>query len=246
VVQAIGKATIRCGPVNVPHAGKKRARGRQNAAVSPATHKALLAGALGILLLSAGCATQSGQAREVTRAMTAMRATRVELAQAREQVDDVLGAMDQLRGASAGSLPWVYRVFTDQVSQTVRQSGVVRRRTGRMLALWRQYTARWEKEIDRISTPDLQAGAAERRRTVLQNYERLRDAAGAMEQAYPPFLTQLYDIQKSLSLDLTPPGVRVAQPVFDDAHRSGAELRQRITAFMDRINQVTAVSPPRK
>ena len=214
--------------------------------MGPATCNALIAGGLGILFVSAGCATKSGQAGEVTRAMTSMRATREELAKAREHVDEVLGAMDHLRGASAGSLPWVYRVFTDQVSQTVRQSNIARRRTGQMLTLWRQYIASWEGESGWLSTPELRAGVAERRRTVLQNYERLGDAAGAMEQAYPPFLAQLRDIQKALSLDLTPPGVQVAQPVFEEAHKSGAELKQAITNFMAEIDHVAAVSPPRK
>jgi len=214
--------------------------------MAAATRKALTAGVLGILFLSAGCATRSGQAGEVTRAMTSMRTTREELVKARAYVDDVLAAMDQLRGAPAGSLPWVYKVFTDQVSQTVRQCGTARRRTSRMLAQWRQYTASWEREIDRLSTPELRAGAAERRQTVLRNYERLRDAADATEQAYPPFLTQLRDIQKSLSLDLTPAGVGVVQPVFEQAHQTGAELREMITTFVAQIDQVTAVSPPRK
>ncbi len=215
--------------------------------MAPATRKALIAGGLGILFLSAGCATTGGrQAPEVTRAMTSMRTTREELAKVRGQIDEVLDAMDQLGSASAGSLPWVYKVFTDQVSQTVRQSGTARRCTSRMLTQWGQYLAGWEGEIDRLSTPELRAGAAERRRTVLQNYERLCEAVGAMDRAYPPFLTQLRDIQKSLSLDLTPPGVRVAQPAFEDAHKSGAELKQAITAFLAQIDQVTAVSPPRK
>ncbi len=214
--------------------------------MATATRKALITGVLGIILLSAGCATKSGQAREVTRTMTSMQATRQELAKARGHVDDVLGAMDQLGSAPAGSLPWVYRVFTDQVSQTVRQSGTARRRANQMQAQWRQYIASWEREIGKLSTPELRAGAAERRQMVRQDYDRLRDAAGAMEQAYPPFLTQLRDIQKSLSLDLTPPGVRVVQPAFEDAHKSGADLQRAIANFMVQIDQVTAVSPPRK
>jgi hypothetical protein len=211
-----------------------------------AARKALIAGGLGILLLSAGCATRSGQASQVTRAMTSMRATREELPKAREQIDEVLATMDQLRGAPATSLPWVYRTFTDQLSLMVRQSGTVHRLSSRMLAQWRQYLASWESQIGRLSPPELRAGAAERRQMVLQNYERLREAAGAMEQAFPPFLTQLRGIRKSLSLDLTPPGVRVAQPALEDAHASGAVLKQTISTFMAQIDQVAAVSPPRK
>jgi hypothetical protein len=214
--------------------------------MATATRKALIAGVLGIILLSAGCATKSGQAREVTRTMTSMQATRQELVKARGHVDDVLAAMDQLGSAPAASLPWVYKAFTDQVSQTVRQSGTARRRASQMQAQWRQYIASWEREIGKLSTPELRAGAAERRQMVRQDYDRLRDAAGAMEQAYPPFLTQLRDIQKALSLDLTPPGVRVVQPAFEDAHKSGADLQRAIANFMVQIDQVMAVSPPRK
>ncbi len=214
--------------------------------MAPAARNALIAGGFGILLLSAGCATKSGQASQVTWAMTSMRATREELPKARGQVDDVLGAMDQLSSASAVSRPWVYRTFSDQVSLMIRQSGTVRRLTRRMLAQWRQYIASWEGESGWLSTPELRAGVADRRRAVPENYERLRDADDATEQAFPPFLTQLRDIRKSLSLDLTRPGVQVAQPVFEDAHKSGAELKQTITAFMAQIDQVTAVSPPRK
>jgi hypothetical protein len=238
--------TIRFGPVGVPDRGKEKARGKENATMAPATRKALIAGGLGILLLSAGCATSSGQAGVVTRAMTSMRTTREELARTRGQVDDVLGTMDQFGSASAVSLPWVYKVFTDQASQMIRQSGTVRRLTNRMLAQWRQYLASWEREIVRLSTPELRAGAAERRETVRQNYKCLGEAAGAMQQAFPPFLTQLRDIKDYLSLDLTPPGVRVVQPTRGDARRSGAELKQTITAFMAQIDRVTAVSPPRK
>jgi hypothetical protein len=54
VARAIGKAAIRFGPVSVPDRGKKNARGKENATMAPATRKALIAGVLGILFLSAG------------------------------------------------------------------------------------------------------------------------------------------------------------------------------------------------
>jgi hypothetical protein len=175
--------------------------------------------------------------------MTSMQATRQELVKARGHVDDVLAAMDQLGSAPAASLPWVYKVFTDQVSQTVRQSGIARRRTSQMLTQWRQYIA-IEKRSAGSPRPSCRPGppsaAGRFSRTMIAAW------AGAMEQAYPPFLTQLRDIQKALSLDLTPPGVRVVQPEFEDAHKSGADLKQAIANFMAEIDQVMAVSPPRK
>ena len=151
--------------------------------------------------------------------------------------------MDQLSSASAANLPKTYKTFTNQVSQTVSQGDAARRRANQMRDRWQQYIASWEKEIDQLSTPELRAKAAERRQAVRQNYDRLRDAARAMDQAYQPFLTQLRDIQKSLSLDLTPAGVKAAQPAFEHAHQTGADLRQTITSFMAEIDHMMAVSP---
>jgi len=206
-----------------------------------------VAGVLSFTLLGAGCATnKSGQAKEVTRTVTSMQAMRQELAKAQVQVDDVLAAMDQLGSASTVDLPKTYKTFTTRVSQTVSQADTARRRANQMRDRWQQYIISWEKEIDQLSTPELRAKAAERRQAVRQNYDRLRDAARAMDQAYQPFLTQLRDIQKSLSLDLTPAGVKAAQPAFERAHKTGADLRQTITNFMTQIDQVMAVSPPSK
>jgi hypothetical protein len=51
--------------------------------MAPATRDALFAGVFGILLLSAGCATdKSGQAMEITGPLTSMQTTRQELVKA--------------------------------------------------------------------------------------------------------------------------------------------------------------------
>lgn len=213
-----------------------------------AVSKTLIAGAVvSIVALLTGCATNvSGQAKEVTRTVTSMQTTRAELAKAQVQIGDVLAAMDQLGSASAADLPRLYKAFTRQVAGTVSQGETARRRASQMRDRYQQYIASWEKEIEELSTPELRANAAERRQAVRENYDRLRDAARATDQAYQPFLTQLQDIQKSLSLDLTPAGVKAAQPAFERARQTGADLRQTITQFIAEIDHVMAVSPPRK
>jgi chromosome segregation ATPase len=200
---------------------------------------------LGIVVLLAGCATnKSGQAKEARRAVTSMHKTRQELVKAQVQVDDMVGAMSQLASAAPDKLASAYRVFNRQLSQTVKQADAARGRANEMRERWRDYIDNWEKEAERLSTPGLQANAAERRQAVEKNYDRLRDAAHAMDQAYQPFLTHLRDIQKALSLDLTPAGIQATQPAFESARASAVELKQKIADFMAQIDQVQAVSPP--
>lgn len=200
---------------------------------------------LGLIALLAGCATnRSGQAKEARRAVTSMHKTRQELVKAQVQVDDMAGAMNQLASASPDHLASAYKMFNRQLARTVRQAGAARSRANEMRERWRDYIDSWEREIEQLSTPGLQANAAERRQTVEKNYDRLREAAHAMDQAYQPFLTHLRDIQKALSLDLTPAGIQATQPAFESARASAGGLKQKIADFMAQIDQVQAVSPP--
>ncbi len=215
--------------------------------MAPATLKTLAASLLGIILLSAGCATnKTGQAKEVTRTLTSMQSTRQELGKAQAQVDSVLAAMNQLGSASAAGLPKTYKAFTNQVSRTVSQAETVQRRADRMRERWQDYITSWERESEQFSTPELRAKAAERLQAVRQNYDRLREAARALDKAYQPFLAQLKDIQASLALDLTPAGVQAAQPAFENARKDAADVKQQIANFIAAIDQVLAVSPPSK
>jgi chromosome segregation ATPase len=206
--------------------------------------RTIVAGMLCTIVIAAGCTTTQGrgEAKEATRAVTSLQETRAELLRADQQVNDTVTAMNQLASASP-DLPQAYKVFTAEVSQASTQAQTAQRRAEQMQVHWQQYIAAWEKEIDRLSIPELQAGAAQRRQTVRANYDRLRDAARDMEAAYPPFLTQLRDLRKALSLDLTPAGVQAAQPAFTVARRSAADVRERINTFLSEIDRVSAASP---
>ena len=215
--------------------------------MAPTVRQALIAGGLGILFLSAGCATdKSSQAKEVTRPVISMQTTRQELVKAQVQVDNVLTAMDRLRAASAAELPRAYEAFTREVSQTASQADIAHQRAGQMQQHEQQYIASWEREIDQLSAPATRAGATERRQAVHQNYPRLQEAARTMDAAYAPFLAQLRGIQKALSLDLTPAGVKAARSAFESARNTATELKERIANFIAQLDLVLAGPHPKK
>ncbi len=193
------------------------------------------------IMLLAGCGTtgQHAQAKKATRAVTSMEQTRAELVKADQQVDEAMIALDRL-ASSPAPLPDAYKVYTGEVSETTKQAREAQQRADRMREHWRDYITAWETEVETVSTPELQARSAERRQAVRENYDRLRDAALAMNSAYDPFLTQLRDIQKTLALDLTPGGIEAARPAIDGAHQSAQNLKQQISEFIQEIDQVVA------
>lgn len=202
---------------------------------------------VGVLCICAGlvgCKTAGPRAPVVTQTVTSMQQTRMELVRANQQVDEAVAALDRLASPSA-PLTDAYRVYTTQVSETTKQEQEALQRADQMREQWRDYLATWEKELDAISTPKLRARAAERRQTVRENYDRLRDAARAMSNAYDPFVTKLRDIQRTLSLDLTPAGVNATRPAIEATRQNARNLKQQISDFIQEIDQVAAATTGR-
>jgi len=192
------------------------------------------------LIVLAGCETNEGrQAKVARKATTSLENTRQELVKADQEVNQTLMALDQLAGQPR-DLKQAYRAFTVEVADSAEQSKEARERADQMREHWQDYIASWEQETDTLRSAELRAGATERRQTVRENYNRLRDVARDLQAAYEPFLTQLREIQKALALDLTPAGVDAAKPAIQTAREAGDQLKERIDAFIEELDAVSA------
>jgi chromosome segregation ATPase len=199
---------------------------------------ALFCGA--VIIILAGCETNGGrQARVARKADTSLEDTRQELVKTDQQVNRALAAMDQLE-AQPRDLRQAYRAFTSEVDETAKQSKDARKQAEEMREQWREYITDWEQSIDRIRSPEVRARAVDRRQAVREEYNQIRDVARELEAAYEPFLRNLRDIERTLSLDLTNQGVATAGPAFEAARQSGQQLRQRIDQFIAQLDTTVA------
>lgn len=193
-----------------------------------------------VIAMLAGCETNGGrQAKVARKADTSLADTRQELVKADQQVNRTLAAMAQLQ-SQPRDLRQAYRAFTGEVSETRKQSEDAREQAQKMREQWRVYINDWEQSIDQIRSPEVRAGAVDRRQAVREEYNQIREVAREFEQAYEPFLRDLRDIERTLGLDLTMDGVTAAQPAFEAARQSGEQLRQRIDQFIGQLDTTTA------
>lgn len=186
-----------------------------------------------------GCKTseEGKQAKVTSKMVTSLNETRQELVKADQEVDQVLAAMDRIEAPSK-DLRQEYKGFSAEVADVTEQAKEARKRSTEMQERWQDYVATWEREMDMVSSPELRAGAAERRETVRANYDRLRDAARELRTAYDPFVRQLRDIERALALDLTPAGVEATKPAFENARETGATLQEKIDTFVAELDKV--------
>jgi hypothetical protein len=111
-------------------------------------------------------------------------------------------------------------------AQTMRQNG-------------QAYVARWEKEMDSVTNPELRAGAAARRQKVKANYDEIVATGRTVRDAYTPFLKDLQDIQRALASDLTPAGVAAASGAMDKTKVDGATLNERLDVLIAKLDDVS-------
>ena len=204
-------------------------------------HRAIVALSFSaVVVILAGCETNGGrQAKVARKADTSLEDTRQELVKTDQQVNRALAAMDQLE-SQPRDLRHAYRAFTSEVDETAKQSKNAREQAEAMREQWREYITDWERSIDEIRSPEVRTRAVDRRQAVREEYNQIRDVARELEAAYEPFLRDLRDIERTLSLDLTNQGVATARPAFEAARQNGEQLRQRIDEFIAQLDTTVA------
>jgi hypothetical protein len=190
-------------------------------------------------ILSTGCSSNdNGRTAESNKATTSMKDTRTELVKAKGQVNNAVAALDKL--SAGGNLQQNFKTYTAAVKDVQTAGDKARARATAMKENGRAYVAKWEKEMDQVSNPELRAGAAARRQKIKANYESILASGRSVRDAYQPFLKDLQDIQRALASDLTPGGVSAAAPAIDKTKSEGMALNERIDALIAKLDDVSS------
>jgi len=199
----------------------------------------LLSGLAGVLL-GTGCSSDSGgRSAESQKTAVSLKDTRQELVKAKTEVNDATAALDRL-SAQGGNLEQSFKQYTVAVKDVQASGDRARARAQAMRENARQYVAKWEKEMNQVTSPELRAGAAERRQRVKDSFDGIVSTGRSVRDAYQPFLKDLQDIHLALANDLTPGGVGAAKAAIDDAKAEGKTLNERIDALIAKLDEVSS------
>jgi uncharacterized protein YukE len=197
---------------------------------------------LGCVLAGCSSGGGAGSTGESKKAVESIRGTRQELVKAKQEVQQANAALDKL--VAGGNVGQSYSQFTKEVADVKAGGDRARARAQDMRERGRQYVANWEKETEQITSPELKAGAEQRRAKVKQNYDEITSAAHAARDAYQPYLRDLQDIQRALANDLTPAGVDAAKSAIEKAKANGETLQQRLDTLIAELDEVGGSMSP--
>jgi hypothetical protein len=120
-------------------------------------------------------------------------AARDDQKEAGEQFQDAMTRLKELYGFQGGDLEKSYTRLQREYDACDRKAEDVRRRIRDVETVAADLFAEWEREIQEISTPSLQAGSRKQLRATRERYDSMHAALKKAESSMAPVLTQLRD-----------------------------------------------------
>jgi hypothetical protein len=102
------------------------------------------------------------------------------------------------------------------------------------------YRQEWEKEMEAVSSPEIKAHMLQRQQEVRRTLERAQPPLQEARETFPPFLTNLQDIERMLSVDLSRSGVESATPIARKAVDEGNTIMGALDTLISVLTDVKA------
>ena len=197
--------------------------------------------ACAVALALTGCTVFEPQGFDkAARLSDALQSLKQELITARTE----MGALNEsLRGLSGDGIEdpraW-YRQFTNEISSIKRRSGAVERKADAVASRSDAYFGGWETELQEIQNQALRERSAERRSFLMREYARVTDSLENVRQAYRPVLSDLEDLKRVFSQDLTPAGRAAIVDLSVQVRENAQWFNTRVDESVGTIDDMTA------
>lgn len=203
---------------------------------------ALLAAAVGLGLLSGGCATRGYKRAEATADSIGLAASEIERAQT--GLRDATSALDVLLNRNPEDLRASFERYRTAVAALEETYGALTRKAEEMDADGERYFAEWDKRVAAMHSEDIRARSLARQQEMAQRFRDIQQGYRDARVQFPPLLTRLRDIQQLLGVDLTPAGIASARGFVDEIEEGSARLRQTLDQLAERFRGLSSNLQP--
>ncbi len=185
-----------------------------------------------------GCAT-TGMDRSV-KTSNSIRDVDSEIRKMMVQIDATAASLDSLVIPGQPDLKKSFNSYSDNVDKLDSQGKQVLKRMDEMKAHSKEYFAEWEKQGETFTNPEIRALSVERRTKLAEIYARVPEAGAGIKGNYRAYLTDLKEIQKYLSNDLTPKGIEGITPAANKSVQNLDALKASLQPLLAALDEIKA------
>src|SRR5262249_51797739 len=93
----------------------------------------------------------------------------------------------------------------------------------------KEFLAKWDEQLATIQNEDIKARSQSRKEEVAQKLQTVKASYTEAEMAFRPFMNDLRDVEKSLSIDLTVGGIAAIKDPAAKAPKDAGPLKDSIS-----------------
>jgi uncharacterized protein (DUF2342 family) len=194
-------------------------------------------------MLLGGCGTTSGY-KQADKTGAGIAEFRDELVNGKKAIDATMKALGDIAATATTDPRKAFERYSKAVANLESTAEKVRKRADDMRAQGAAYFKQWETELAQVNNPEIRK-LAEARKTKLQAaFENIRKFTEPLKTQFPPWMSDLKDLQKYLGNDLTIAGVDAAKSLFTKTQGEGVEAQKSMDALVAELNTVSATITP--
>lgn len=178
-------------------------------------------------VLAAGCSSIGYKKQNLTAANIQFTGNLITDLQGK--LDTTLTSLNNLVNQPQADLRPQYKTFASNI--TALQSAAKKLSAARtdIASKEKEYFAEWDQEIAQMQNADIKAISQSRRDEVAKNLASLKTSYAQTDMAFKPFLADLQDVQKYLSVDLTAGGLAAIKDPVAKANQDAGPLKDSLT-----------------
>ena len=144
------------------------------------------------------------------------------------QIDAVVTSLNDIVEKPQADLRPQYKQFADYVAAVESSAKDVAAARQSMADKQKEFFAKWDEQLALIKNEDIKARSQSRKDEVNKNLLAIKTSYLEAATAFKPFLADLKDVQKYLSVDLTAGGVAAIKDTAAKVNESATPLKASI------------------
>ncbi len=205
----------------------------------------LISASLGTAALLCGCGTTAGY-KQADKTGAGIAEFRDEIVTGQAAIDATMSALGDI-AASANTDPRKpFEQFKKAVGNLESTAAKIRKRAQDMQAQGQAYFKQWEQQLAEVKNPEIRSLAEQRKAKLQATFASIRTHSEPLKAKFDPWMSDLKDLQKYLSNDLTIAGVDAAKDLFTKTTNEGLEVQKSMGALVAELNTIAAAITPAK
>jgi hypothetical protein len=205
----------------------------------------LAASTVAAAALMTGCGSTSGY-KQADKTGAGIAEFRDEILNGKKAVDATMKSLDTI-AASANTDPRkAFEQYSKSVANLESTAAKIKKRGQDMQQQGQAYFKQWQQEMAQVSNAEIRALSEQRKAKLQESFDSIRKYTEPLKAQFDPWMSDLKDLQKYLSNDLTVAGVDAAKNLFLKTQNEGLEVQKSMDGLVAELNTIAATLTPAK